>query len=366
MGGTKLLGVLVDGEGTVLVERRRPVPPLDAAAGGAPLVAVAAALAGALLADARERGTAPLAVGAGVPGLVTVDGRLQASPHLPQADGTDVRAGLVAALGPAVAVAVDNDATCAALAEWHLGAARGLGDVLVVTVGTGIGAGIVAGGRLLRGAHGFAGEVGHTVVTPDGPPCPCGRRGCWERLASGQALGDLGRRAAAAGEAPVVAALAGGDPGAVRGEHVTAAAGAGDPAARGLVAEVAGWLAIGIANLLAVLDTRRVVIGGGLVGAGATLIDPLADALRRPGVLGRGRPPVEVVPAALGPSAGAVGAALLARQLAAGEDRAVAGEWAEAVEQAAGGEQAAGEDRSGAAQQTGGGERHGRDRGRGR
>lgn len=314
VGGTKLLAVLVDGSGVVMGERRRPVPPPGGGAGSGrphPLVAAIAGEVRHLVADAGLLGLRVTAVGAGLPGLVTADGHLQASAHLPHAEGLDARAGLAAAVG--LPVAVDNDATCATLAEWQLGAARACDDVVVVTVGTGIGAGLVAAGRLVRGWHGFAGEAGHMVVDPSGPPCPCGRRGCWERYASGDGLGRMARQAAEAGGVPAVVAVAGGVPAAVRGEHVTAAAAAGDEEARALVAEVARWLALGIANLLALLDCRRVVIGGGLVEAGADLLGPLDAALRRGGVLGRGRPPAEVVAAELGGRAGAVGAALLAR-----------------------------------------------------
>ena len=122
----------------------------------------------------------------------------------------------------------DNDANCAAWGEWVAGAARGVDDVMLVTLGTGIGGGIILGGRLYRGANGFAGEIGHMVVDPHGPPCPCGQRGCWERFASGSGLGWLAREAAHAGQAARVVELAGGDPESVRGEHVTQAAAEGD------------------------------------------------------------------------------------------------------------------------------------------
>lgn len=254
------------------------------------------------------------AVGVGLPGLVTATGRLQASAHVPHAEGVDVRGALHAAL--ALPVAVDNDATCAALAEWRLGAARSFDDVVLVAVGTGIGSGVVAGGQLVRGWQNFAGEAGHMVVDPTGPWCPCGRRGCWERYASGERLGERGRRVAARGGAQAVTALAGGDAASVRGEHVVAAAAAGDGDARAVVAELAWWLAVGIANLSALLDSRRIVIGGGLADAGETVIGPLRAALRDPRLLGRGRTAVEVVPAGLGSWAGAVGAALLAGEAA--------------------------------------------------
>ena len=114
-------------------------------------------------------------------------------------------------------VRVDNDATCAAWGERQAGAAQGYDDVILATLGTGIGGGIVVGGALLRGANGFAGEIGHMVVDPQGPPCPCGQRGCWERYASGGGLGRLAQQAVAEGRAVRILALAGGDPALVRG-----------------------------------------------------------------------------------------------------------------------------------------------------
>ena len=200
----------------------------------------------------------------------------------------------------------------AALAEWRVGAGRGVDDLAVVTLGTGIGAGLVVGGRLVTGANGFAGEPGHVVVEPDGEPCPCGARGCWERYASGSGLALLARRAVAAGLAPGVLEAAGGDVEAVRGEHVVAAFAAGDTGAAAIVDDFARWIAIGLAGLVTTLDLGRVVIGGGLVAMGDDLLDPVRRHLP-PLVLGAAhRPPVEVVAAELGPEAGAVGAAISA------------------------------------------------------
>src|SRR5687768_5044950 len=145
---------------------------------------------------------------------------LRVGPNLPDVVDLDVPGTLAPALG--VPVVADNDATCAAWAEHRRGACRDASEAVVVTLGTGIGAGLVSDGRLIRGAHGMAGEPGHMTVDPDGPPCPCGRRGCWERYASGSGLARLAREAAVAGRADAVVARAGGDPEDVRGEHLTA------------------------------------------------------------------------------------------------------------------------------------------------
>ena len=167
------------------------------------------------------------------------------------------------------------------LAEHRLGAARGHGHVVMVTLGTGIGGGIVLDGRVQVGSAGFAGEIGHMVVDPAGPPCPCGRRGCWERFASGAGLGVLAREAALAGRLGEVVRLAGGDPESVRGEDVSAAAAAGDPAAQQVIEEVGWWIGFGLANLAAVLDPECFVLGGGVVQAGDLLLESARAALRR-------------------------------------------------------------------------------------
>jgi glucokinase len=198
------------------------------------------------------------------------------------------------------AVVVDNDATCAAWAEHERGAARGANHSITVTLGTGIGAGITVKGEVLRGAHGFAGEPGHMVVDPSGPLCPCGRRGCWERYASGSGLGWLAREAAVAGVASRVVALAGGDPESVRGEHVT------------VVRRFAWWVALGVANLVNILDSEVVVIGGGLAEAGDLMLDPIRSAYQELVMGAAHRPVVPIVQAELGEQAGAWGAALLA------------------------------------------------------
>ena len=198
------------------------------------------------------------------------------------------------------------------MAEHRLGAGRGCDHVVLVTLGTGIGGGLVVDGEVVRGAHGFAGEIGHMVVDPSGPPCPCGGRGCWERLASGGGLGRLAREAAAAGNLRRVVALAGGDPEAVRGEHVTRAAEAGDAEALAVVGELGRWVALGLANLVAVLDPERIVLGGGLAEMGELLLEPVRRGFDGAVEGGAARPPVQIVAARFGERAGAVGAAVLA------------------------------------------------------
>jgi glucokinase len=181
----------------------------------------------------------------------------------------------------------------------------------MVTLGTGIGGGVVCGGVLQRGANGFGGEPGHMVVDPKGPPCPCGRRGCWERFASGSGLGRLAREAAESGHGARFLGFAGGDPEDVRGEHVTRAALEGDAEALEVFREFGWWAALGIANLVNLLDPEIVVVGGGLVGAGEVVMKPIRDAFPSLVLAAERRPQVSIVPAQLGNDAGAIGAALI-------------------------------------------------------
>ena len=215
-------------------------------------------------------------------------------------------------------VVVDNDANAAAWAEWRFGAARGETHLAVVTLGTGIGGALLFDGALVRGRFGVAGEFGHMQVVPGGHRCECGNRGCWEQYASGNALVREGRELILAAS-PVAHGLheaAGGDPARLTGPLVTRAAQAGDQTAVELLAEVGEWLGVGLANLAAALDPGLFVIGGGVSDAGDLLLDPARTAFRRT-LTGRGyRPEAAIVRAGLGPLAGLIGAADLARQVA--------------------------------------------------
>ncbi len=281
VGGTKFLGVVLDHAGEVVVELRRPTPKgNDALISG--LIELAQELA-----DVDGVGYDTL--GVGVPGLVTRDGVIRASPNLVDAFDVAVGPRLSEALGRRVVV--DNDATCACLAEWQLGAASGFDDVIVVTLGTGIGGGMVSGGKVQRGANGFAGEFGHMVVQPDGPRCACGRRGCWERYASGSGL----------------QMLAGGR----RGEDVVQAARAGDAAMLAVIDEFARWVALGLVNLTNVLDPACIVLGGGLAADHDLFLPRIEHAFTALLYSPEHRRHPVLRFADLGERAGAIGAALL-------------------------------------------------------
>jgi glucokinase len=299
IGGTKILALQLGPDNAIGAEVRAITPTSSAAV----LDAVA---------DVVTRLGPVEAIGVGAPGLVDRDGVLRFAPNLPHVVGLPVQSGLEERF-PGVTVVVDNDATCAGWAERVLGAGQGSPDVLMVTLGTGIGGGLVAGGQLVRGANGFAGEIGHMVVEAHGPPCPCGKQGCWERFASGSGLGRLGREAAEAGTAPGLAELAGGDPVAVRGEHVTAAAAAGDPGAAAVVDRFAWWVALGLANLANIFDPECIILGGGLTVSGGLFLEPVRSAFVELVEAATYRPAIRIVLAELGEQAGAVGAAMLAR-----------------------------------------------------
>lgn len=286
VGGTKVLGAVVDGAGALLAEHRVPTPTT-----GDEVIAAMLDVIGRLRAEHAD----VTGVGAGVPGLVDRASVLRFAPNLPGIVELPVGALLSEATG--LTVRVDNDNTCALWAEHLHGAARDVDDVVLVGLGTGIGGGLVLDGRLVRGANGFAGEIGHMIVARGGIRCVCGRRGCWERYASGTALGRMGRAAGIG----------------TTGEDVTAAAMAGDAKALEVFEEFADWFAIGLVNLVHVLDVSRCVIAGGVVEAGEVLIDAVRRAFAARLVAPDHRPPVDIVAATMGERAGAIGAALLAR-----------------------------------------------------
>jgi glucokinase len=295
VGGTKVFGVVVDDAGNVVREHRVPTP-----RGGSELIEAMAFVAEAI---------APYdSLGVGVPGLVSRDGVLRASPNVVGIADLAVAERLGARLGHEVAV--DNDATCAAAAEWKHGVAQGREHVIMVTLGTGIGGGIIADGRLTRGVNGFAGEIGHFVVDADGPPCPCGRRGCWERYASGSGLGWLGRQTALAGGFPAGVDLAG-DAARIRGEHVREAAMQNDPDALAVIDRYGRWVALGLVNLTNTLDPEMFVLGGGLATDPELYLPPISRWFRELLYAPDLRPHPALAFAQLGERAGAIGAALL-------------------------------------------------------
>ncbi|HEX7745824.1 MAG TPA: ROK family protein, partial [Micromonosporaceae bacterium] len=214
-------------------------------------------------------------------------------------------------------VIVENDANVAAWAEFRFGAARDAGSSMVMlTIGTGVGGGIVLGGDLLRGAHGSAAELGHILSVPGGHPCGCGRLGCIEQYGSGSALVRFAQEGARLepARAAVLLDLAGGDPDAVTGPMVTTAAKAGDECSCWAFAQIGRWLGASLADLAQILDPEMLVIGGGVVEAGDLLLGPVRTAYYEALAQRATLPVAPVLPAQLGNAAGVVGAADLARR----------------------------------------------------
>ena len=301
IGGTKIAGGVVTEAGQILDRTRVPTPPDDESATLAALFAAVDELL------ARHRQVA--AIGVGAAGLVEwPGGRARWAPHNSYRR-LELRRLLHQRTG--LPTTVDNDANAAAWAESRFGAGAGGGDLVLLTVGTGIGGGLVLGGHLYHGQHGLAGELGHLIVAPDGDRCACGNRGCLEAMASGSTLGRLGREAAAGDPGGRLAALAGA-PGLVTGEVVFAAAGEGDKVALALFERVGHWLGVGIASLVTIFDPDLVVVGGGVAATGELLLTPARASFERyvHGRAHRDLPPV--VQSGLGDDAGLVGAATLA------------------------------------------------------
>lgn len=311
VGGTKIAAGLVDDDGTVLARSRRDTPSHDATGS---LQVIAEAITDLVGAAVEAEAGDVVGVGIGAAGFVDRARRnVRFAANLgwrdtAVADVLEKRVGLP--------VVVENDANSASWGEFAFGASVEHTDMVCVTVGTGIGGGIVSEGRLIRGAYGIAAEVGHIEMVADGRPCGCGRRGCWEQYGSGNALVREARVLASErrSEATVLVAFGDGTPEGIEGVHVTAAAQQGDPVAVEAFARIGTWLGRGLAELATVLDPEVFVIGGGVVDAGELLLGPARAAFRQNLVAASYRPVAAVVPALLGNDAGIVGAADLARQ----------------------------------------------------
>jgi glucokinase len=306
IGGTKVAAGVVDDAGAILDRERRATPGRDVARTEATIVDAVMTLAGRHQVEA---------VGIGAAGWVGRDhATVLFSPHL--AWRNEALRDALADRIP-LPVVIENDANAAAWAEYRFGAAQDERVVVCITLGTGIGGGMICAGSVYHGAFGVACEYGHMTLVPDGRRCACGNRGCWEMYASGRALARDAQELAT--ESPVAAAamveLAGARE-LITGPVVTAAAEAGDPAARSICTTMGRYLGGGLASLAAVLDPSVFVIGGGVSEIGELLLAPARDEFAH-SLPGRGfRPQARVIGAALGPDAGLVGAADLARRYA--------------------------------------------------
>jgi glucokinase len=304
IGGTKVAAGVVDEHGAIIATAHRDTPAQDVAQIEDAIAAVVKELSSNYDIDA---------VGVGAAGFI--DARrstVMFAPHLAWRD-EPLQASLQRRLG--LLVVIENDANAAAWAEVRFGAGRGSEHVVALTVGTGIGGGIVINGQLVRGQFGAAAEIGHVIVVPDGRRCGCGLRGCWEQYASGRALVREARELArvSPGLADELLRHARGRPEDITGEMVTQAAQDGDIAALRCFDVIGTWLGRGLGGLTAVLDPGMFVIGGGVSAAGELLRAPALAAFHAC-LTGQGhRPVAELRIAELGPQAGLVGAADLAR-----------------------------------------------------
>lgn len=302
IGGTKIAGGVVDEAGNVL-RRERVVTEAESPD------AITAALHGLVK---RLRGDDEIeAVGIGAAGYVDATrSRVLFAPNVAW-NNVPLRADLEALVD--LPVVVENDANAAAWGEFRFGAGLEDDDLTLVTVGTGVGGGLVFDGRLFRGSHGVGAEIGHLRVMPGGLLCGCGQRGCWEQYASGNALVRRTREKAATDPAGAELAATAGGADKIDGPMITAAAKAGDEFAIAQLAELGSWLGQGIASLAAVLDPAVVAVGGGVAEADELLLGPARDAYREH-LSGYGKHPDAAIRLAqLGNDAGMIGAADLAR-----------------------------------------------------
>jgi glucokinase len=305
IGGTKIAAGVVDESGTIVAKARRDSPATDTDA----IETSVAELVEELGAEHRIE-----AVGVGAAGFVDrTRSTVLFAPNLAWRN-EPLREDLERLTG--LPVVVENDANAAAWGEFTFGAGEDVDDFMLVTVGTGVGGGIVLDGRLHRGAFGVAAEIGHFRVVPEGRECGCGNRGCWEQYASGSALEHDTRENARRDPDGASALLekAGGTVDDIDGPAITAAAQAGDAFATEQLAELGRWLGEGIASLAAVLDPAVVVIGGGVSEAGDLLLEPTREHYRANLTARRFRDELEIRPAVLGNRAGMIGAADLARR----------------------------------------------------
>lgn len=305
VGGTKVLGGVVDEDGKVLAHARRDTP----RRGGADLTHAIAEVALELM----EKFDVD-SVGISAAGFVSSDRKtMLATPNIADWNGVDLDHELHALIG--LPLVIENDANAAAWGEARFGAGVNEDHLMMLTIGTGIGGGVVVNGGLYRGAFGIAAEFGHIRVVPDGHLCGCGSRGCFEQYASGNALMRHARESINA--SPEIArnllALGDGSVAGLTGKHITDAARQGDAVALAAFNTTAQWLGAGIASLSVVLDPACVIIGGGVIDAGEILLEPTRMAVERYMPFAGKHPFPRIIAAELGNEAGLVGVADLAR-----------------------------------------------------
>jgi glucokinase len=306
LGGTTIKGAIVSSTGEILHESRIDTEQQS----GERLFTQVVETINSLRGDPRA-GSRVAGVGIGIPGLVNrKTNRIEIMPNLPEIADLDITDELTRASG--LPVILDNDANAAAYAELQVGAARGRREVFFVTLGTGIGAGLIINGQIYRGAAGFAGEFGHMTIDPEGIECACGNIGCLETIASGPNIVRRTRERLYRDRTSSLSRLAIPRDREFTAEDIARAAREGDEMAQVMMERTGMFLGIAIAAVINLLNVEMVVMGGGVMEAGDLILKPTTKETRR-----RAFPPsfnsCEIVIARLGPSAGMIGAALLAR-----------------------------------------------------
>jgi glucokinase len=307
IGGTKIAVGVVDQDGVIVARERYDTSPRDAAEIDQTIAAAINEFAETYEFDA---------IGVAAAGFVSSDREhVIYGTNIPAWRDYPLASTVKALLHREATVVVENDANAAGWAEYVHGVGRGTSTMVMLTIGTGLGSAIVIDHSLVRGAYGFAAELGHMRVVPNGHLCGCGQRGCWEQYGSGSALVREARREA--NESPertaAILAHAGGRAEALTGPDVTAAASEGDTLAIAFLGELGTWIGEGCASLAAVLDPEVFIVGGGVIGAGELILKPARTAYERTLPASGHRPLAPIVAAAMGNDAGIVGAASLAR-----------------------------------------------------
>jgi len=305
LGGTNIAGVFAGQDGRILGEKKVPTQSHE---GPEAVLERIAELVDGL---AQEIGSRPLALGMGIPGLADLkNGVTKFLPNLPtQWRDVPVRGVLSPKIGCPVYLL--NDVRMATLGELTFGHGRSARTMVFFALGTGIGGGVAVDGKLRLGPLGAAGELGHQTILPEGPRCGCGSRGCLETLASGPAIAAEGVRLMLSGLAPKLHELVRGEASAVTPREMAAAADAGDTRVREAIVRAAGYLGIGVANVVTILHPDLVVLGGGVAAIGPLLFDTVRQTVReRVGMFPTDD--IEIKPSLLGEQAGALGGIALA------------------------------------------------------
>ena len=307
LGGTGIKAGVVNDKGEILSKASCPTLPER---GYAAVIRDMASLAIQVARDSGHEIGDMEAIGVGLPGIM--DPRTGRIPFCTNLGWHDVPLVEEMAKYVDVPVFVDNDATVAGLAESVAGVSAGCENSVFVTLGTGVGGGVVLGGKVFSGSHGVATEIGHMITVVDGEPCTCGNKGCFERYASATALIREGRRMCKAKPDTALAKAVGGDLSAINAKHVIDLAKAGDPDCAAIFDRYVEHLAIGLVNIINLYDPEVIVLGGGVSHAGQFLLDAVRAKLPSL-VFYKGMPYARVELAKLTNDAGIIGAAMLGR-----------------------------------------------------